>query len=54
MQIKGRVACEINSGDELVATELIFAGAAALWHATGLAVASCFQAGSQASASFWC
>ena len=28
MQIKGRVACEINSGDELVATELIFAGAA--------------------------
>lgn len=27
MQIKGRVACEINSGDELVATELIFSGA---------------------------
>ena len=26
VQIKGRVACEINSGDELVATELIFAG----------------------------
>ena len=24
---KGRVACEINSGDELVATEMIFAGA---------------------------
>ena len=29
VQIKGRVACEINSGDELVATELIFSGAAA-------------------------
>ena len=28
VQIKGRVACEINSGDELIATELIFAGAA--------------------------
>ena len=27
--VKGRVACEINSGDELVATEMIFAGAAA-------------------------
>jgi antiviral helicase SKI2 len=26
VQLKGRVACEINSGDELVATELIFAG----------------------------
>lgn len=24
--VKGRVACEINSGDELVATEMIFAG----------------------------
>ncbi|CAL8471306.1 g10848 [Coccomyxa elongata] len=26
VQLKGRVACEINSGDELVATEMIFAG----------------------------
>ncbi|KAK9827734.1 hypothetical protein WJX81_007278 [Elliptochloris bilobata] len=26
VQLKGRVACEMNSGDELVATELIFAG----------------------------
>ncbi|KAK9854771.1 hypothetical protein WJX84_006472 [Apatococcus fuscideae] len=26
VQIKGRVACEVNSGDELVATEVIFAG----------------------------
>ena len=25
--VKGRVACEINSGDELLATEMIFAGA---------------------------
>ncbi len=25
--VKGRVACEINSGDELLATEIIFAGA---------------------------
>lgn len=24
--MQGRVACEINSGDELVATEIIFAG----------------------------
>ena len=24
--LQGRVACEINSGDELVATEVIFAG----------------------------
>ena len=24
--LQGRVACEINSGDELVATEIIFAG----------------------------
>ena len=24
--LQGRVACEINSGDELVATEMIFAG----------------------------
>lgn len=24
--VQGRVACEINSGDELVATEMIFAG----------------------------
>ena len=24
--MQGRVACEVNSGDELVATELIFAG----------------------------
>ena len=27
MRLQGRVACEINSGDELVATEMIFAGA---------------------------
>lgn len=27
--LKGRVACEINSGDELLATEMIFAGALA-------------------------
>lgn len=24
--LQGRVACEVNSGDELVATEVIFAG----------------------------
>jgi superfamily II RNA helicase len=24
--LQGRVACEINSGDELLATEMIFAG----------------------------
>jgi superfamily II RNA helicase len=26
VQMKGRVACEINSGNELLATEMIFAG----------------------------
>ncbi len=26
IQTKGRVACELNAGDELLATELIFAG----------------------------
>ena len=26
--MKGRVACEINSGNELIATEIIFAGSA--------------------------
>ncbi len=26
MQVKGRVACEISAGDELVLTELMFAG----------------------------
>lgn len=26
VKLKGRVACEINSGDELVGTEMIFSG----------------------------
>lgn len=26
VKLKGRVACEINSGDEMVATEMIFTG----------------------------
>lgn len=39
--VKGRVACEINSGNELVATEMIFAGAlAALTPAEAVALLS--------------
>ena len=43
VDIKGRVACEISAGDELLVTEMIFQG---VWNAAEpeviAAVASCF------------
>lgn len=36
--VKGRVACEINSGDEIVATEMIFAGMCSIRKSTKVGI----------------
>jgi ATP-dependent RNA helicase DOB1 len=50
MGLKGRVACEISTGDELIVTELIFSGAFTdLAVPQAVALLSCFVADGRAA-----